>query len=882
MSFERNKKRIRQILVCDNCHKKKRKCDLNDPCSSCIKLNIESTCSYNNKKQSLNEVSARLGTTNEEQNENDSLYNMIQILNNKIKDLEASITIASLNKQRSDDSGHSDDQIPTRRSINMESDPFTDIKTPANDLWFIGTNPFISNKYSINFLDSLNNDTNSDSKVAVTPYGPLSLVILVRQDPGAVLLWKYLISPNRKHFSIEPVLNKKHKRESLEAIEQESQLFYGNKYIKRLQKKHSVSDIIEVKQAINNFGMNLGITFHSAPLNDDSTLLEQIKEMLPDRKTLDMLVKVFFSTLYPLFPILDESAFRADISRITGADGNIDGRIEELILASKNDLAFLATLLITVRLSYLSLFSNSVDKNDDLLDDSVASEEKQFLVEHPVPIEAARIADLCIKEFDLKSESSMALFQALSMMHIYHNHAPEADPSRNHQSVINIGILYQMATSLFLNRDPDYLQYFLEREVDERMKFLKRNLWYFLIRIDIEDSIIYGSPICIIESNYDTKKPFVHNNLKTNDTEILIIMSLDKLHPVLMSLKKILDMIFRVRSDMKVSDLAKDLCSFEVLVQNTLGSLSSYLVTDNNYPGFLKIQKFKLYLLCKLMLLYIYYTFSLYFENRDIELNLFFFKKLCAIVYHELGAISGNILYYCENYFGPVFTLIVNPVFEYLFRMRLVLVQFRIRIKNTLKSIHMNLFKSSMSNVLMKLYAKMLSSMENIVSQLELTNTNTLSTLNTRYFYAWKSSQEYKYGRTMLSDDRLYEVDEKTRSNADLKYSLDQVIELENFLTCCLEMMSHETSRYVLRLSHQLLHDHQIDKLWLLYDLLRQEYISSRNGISKYYKRRHPNLGTQHDNPGLIDFDSHILHENSLFGNFAMDDFFSDNPFNIL
>lgn len=607
--------------------------------------------------------------------------------------------------------------------------------------------------------------------------------------------------------------------------------------------------------------------------------------------------------MFPFFPILDESAFRADIFRIIEIDTSdkSNGEIRNIILGSKHDLAFLATLLITLRLSYLSLFSNLIEKNEEILkseDSSLTSQNRRFLMEHPVPIGAINIAELCIKEFDLTSESCLTLFQSLCIMHIYRKHAPEEDPSNNHQSTVSIGILYQMANSLFLNRDPEYILYFSDRKVDERIDMLKRNLWYFLVCADIEDSIVYGSEIYTVESNYDTKKPFLsEDSSKIRGIERQTIIAFDKLYPVLMSAHRILELIFRIKSDMKISDLAERLSDFEILVEKNLGNLGTYLVSNNFYPEFLKIQKFKLYLYCKLMLLYIYYCFFLYFENRNVQLNIFYLKKLWAIIYDELGDSCDNFLYYCEGFFGSGFVLIVTPIFEYLTRMRMLFCQFRVRLTSTLRSIKMHTFnKNLVKKSLIKLYSKSINSLINIIGELEMGNENTMSILSERYFYAWKSFQSYRYGRNILDDHTLYEIDQESSSNANLKYSLDEIQQLENLLTHVLDLMKYKSSpgsingrngygSHIKKIEERILHDHQIDKLWFLYDLMRQESLSSRNGVSMYNQRKtlHFLENTHYDGNNRVtnEFDSRILHD-SIFGNFAIDEFFSDNPFSII
>ena len=86
-----------------------------------------------------------------------------------------------------------------------------------------------------------------------------------------------------------------------------------------------------------------------------------------------------------------------------------------------------------------------------------------------------------------------------------------------------------------------------------------------------------------------------------------------------------------------------------------------------------------------------------------------------------------------------------------------------------------------------------------------------------------------------------------------------------------------------------ILNKHQFDKFWFLFDLLKQESVSSRNGISTYDRNRenYPinqrSLSVENSNAAAaFDIDNNILYENNLFGSFAMDDFFFDNPFNII
>lgn len=248
-----------------------------------------------------------------------------------------------------------------------------------------------------------------------------------------------------------------------------------------------------------------------------------------------------------------------------------------------------------------------------------------------------------------------------------------------------------------------------------------------------------------------------------------------------------------------------------------------------------------------------------------------------------------------------LFALMVTPIIEYLTRMRLLLGQFRVRLKNTRLSIDMHTFnKVSMSNSQIKLYINSLDTLTDIVSEIEMQSVKSISSLSKRYFYAWKSSQSYNYGRSILDDDELYNSDKESKSRADLKFSLDELQQLENLLHCCLDLMKRNSSNLMSRTSarnihpitdseEHILNKHQFDKFWFLFDLLKQESVSSRNGISTYDRNRenYPinqrSLSVENSNAAAaFDIDNNILYENNLFGSFAMDDFFFDNPFNII
>ncbi|KRZ98689.1 uncharacterized protein AC631_05546, partial [Debaryomyces fabryi] len=532
-----NKKRNRQILVCANCHKKKRKCDRELPCSSCIRLSIESSCSYFTPKRQ-HVVDDKLNAThgfseqnrtgiNNNLNENrvgehrEDLNGRVETLNKKVRELEALLTTSTRDKNQKPRDLLLSFRYGDTSTQKVEGSSKSIYLNSKGIEGFVGFNPVQLDNQTINFLNTFNTNSN----VPVSPYGPLRYLILIKQDPTGILISNYLRSPslrNFEHFSSPHVAD-------LDKLEEKSRHFYGDSYIKKIGKDHTPNDIIEVKNAISKFGLSRGISLSIAQPENERNLLDKVKLVLPNKKTVNLLINLFFEVLYPHFPILDETTFRSDILAIF--DGEINNsqinKIETIKIRNRQDVAVIATLLMLMRLSYLSLFNNDARKNESLLNsenDSLDIRNKKYLLQNPVQLEVINVAKLCIRELDLISLPNLAIFQASLMMQIYQTYSPEEDTFIRTESPVSIGNLYQMANSLFLNRDPDYILYYADRRMDEKMKTLSRRLWYFLITLDIEDSIIYGTQIYTVEVNYDTKIPTVpkknSDSLMDKETEI--------------------------------------------------------------------------------------------------------------------------------------------------------------------------------------------------------------------------------------------------------------------------------------------------------------------------------------------------------------------------
>lgn len=923
-----NKKRNRQILVCANCHKKKRKCDKELPCSSCIKLSIENTCSYStfSRKrqqvlddelfayQGLSKQNSK-GTTDEltesiTKRHREDLNDRVEMLNKKIQELEALLTRSALaNDQNSSNLQIPIDYIEDGGKFAQEvRNSSKSVHLNREGKGLIGFNPVQLDEKKINFLNTFNTSSN----VPVSPYGPLRYLILMKQDPTGVLLTNYFKSPSRRnfeHFSSPHIAD-------LERLDEKSRHFYADSYIKKIGKNCTTADITEVKDAISRFGLTLGLSLNTAAqLENESSLLDKIKFILPNKKAINLLLDLFFEVLYPHFPILDEASFRSDILRIFDGELNDSqgNRIETVKIRNRQDIAVIVTLLILIRLSYLTLFSNDVRKNENLLNSQNCSlyiRNRKYLLQHPIPIETINIAELCIRELDLISLPNMAIFQASLMMQIYQTYAPEENNFTRTESPVSIGNLYQMANSLFLNRDPDYILYFADRRMEEKMKILSRRLWYFLITLDIEDSILYGTQIYTVESNYDTKIPSVPRNNpdRRMNIEAEIVTAIGVLHPVIESAHGMLERIFSVNSDMKISGLTKYLSGFEILVQENLGTLNDYLNTDMTDPKFLKIQKLKLYLYCKIMLLSTYYGLYLYYEaNKNLPLSLFYLKKIIQTIFSELAGVSRSLVDNCDEYFGTAFTLILSPILQVFSRMELLTFLIQMRATCTQKLLEKKLLAGVMSKENLKLYHSTLQNLLSAFNTLMNCNRIFMSRFKSRYYFAWKYSQSIIYGLNIAADDNLYADDEKTE-NASLKYSLNDICDLENLLKSCVKLKEKDSSGATNDKStfsrsretdndsigyqkdaesiRDLMNDIQVDKLWRLLDFFKEEsYDRHFRSIWSSFEKSENCLSLQEnislENSNMIpntEIDV-MFQDNDPFREFGIEDFFFDNDF---
>lgn len=137
----------------------------------------------------------------------------------------------------------------------------------------------------------------------------------------------------------------------------------GKTNIQGHMRSHVDSSLI--KEQINPKTKTLGLQFYRGRLGAEIELVEKIKLVLPNWRALWLLVYRFFTVLYTFIPYLDEDLCKKEVTRLLGDFKSSSRNIDRIKVKSRNDFANLGILLLMIRLSHLSLFSNLQVNNEE-------------------------------------------------------------------------------------------------------------------------------------------------------------------------------------------------------------------------------------------------------------------------------------------------------------------------------------------------------------------------------------------------------------------------------------------------------------------------------------------------------------------------------------
>lgn len=763
----RPRKRNRLTKVCRRCRAKKSKCDLQQPCSQCIKRGCPDQCEYGApvKKEApmLRTSSVVLGASNG----SDLLEKLLP------NDLNANIQRHLSARSRA----HTQGLIST--SHNSPPTPLPTVVLEENE-YLIGVNPIVGTGDVLNFhmdflvlLQGMNYTLKRFTGLKRTAR-PLMFIVLSQQEPGARLFWDYEESSSMKLITVS-TFAKPVQQSTIDNVKQ----VFADRYIPSYQEIAAAGGSLtkRTRNLISQYGFPLAITF-TKDFHESDPIPVSLRKVLPPKLLVVALMRRFFRKLYAHYPIIDESWTYSQIDRIIQylPDGQV---VENVNIQNREDLAVLAYVLIILRLSYMSQFSNVKDHNEAKLRMmGTFADEEHFSMQFPITMDAIELAASFLQKARLPLKTSFVVLQASIFMCVYRSVALESEAGCNTMATIeNCGSLTQMAISLALDRDPDSLW----DPMDDKTKLLRRKVWYFLVTLDFNTSYQFFCPLTIRPNLYDTKIPEYTNgisNIADEQFEKQTIASLAKIYQTQLAGLALLEICVDLQNLHKSSDLVQCLNDFEYKLGQAFGVVPDYFndKTASVHPS-IKILNLRILVTLRLFIATIYYFLHMFYKYKgDHSYDFFFFRKMVLIVFSEMNYFCSELFFICDRFFDDTFTMIMSPlILFYTHIIAVACLGFAIRLNCSL----IVLESSGETN------SSMVSSLKSLETKNEffvLRKLKLNKLLGERYFYAWKTTKSNSFGYNMVYQNKLYNADIDLLKKANVTWTERQQYELENII----------------------------------------------------------------------------------------------------
>lgn len=709
---EKAKIRNKPSLSCTNCQKRKVKCDRKRPCLSCTRKNW--ACFYQKKPQPLifseYVYSSQHNRNSSDKSENDQ---------NKSSNLDFRVTegpdnVLNLHK------GYC--------SVHMK-EPFVRVNHgPLSWLSIFHKDP------CLNYLWNFSNERGD-----ITIYNK-SIPQINRADS---LIFKIKDDDERKDGSIsERVFRRR-------ILEQEG---YDEKAPFKSLNNLEPEEFLHRTKNLNSTSVTFVRALFEGKFDTELHLFEKIKSVLPKKRALWSLVHIFFTTVYPFMPFLDQTDFTKAVIAILGPVRFSDEPFKEISVKRKLDLTIIAQLLIIIRLTYLSLSSKRGSESEHLTNSRLSSESQfdyNYLLSSPIHLTTIGVAKSCIDSFKITMKPSISLLQSLILMRFYHQLAPEfGDGVHGSDSVISSALLIQMAVSLGLNREPDD---FVHSDKNQRQNHLARKLWAGLVEMSYLNSMFSGLPFTVNIKNSDVKKPFcnrVNSSIDDSDLELAIIDEYTWI-PMIIPLDNYLNMILDINAPLLIKEFIHELSIIEVICLERLFTIKTGCMTK--FGIFQEVKRAQLFLQIRSSIISINLHLYLHYEKLQETDKLFYYlNKNFLILLEEL------IPYYSEVRAGRYnqFGLYLIPFIETCFHKtdHLILMTF-MRVmylkQNILTKLSNNIVYNRRYNSLLRLEASL-----HKVGTLLI---KVFSDFATKYYYSWRIAKSHSLFFKFVSERDFYE-----------------------------------------------------------------------------------------------------------------------------
>lgn len=727
---EQRKKRSRIALSCDNCRKRKTKCDRKLPCGQCTKLSIPHLCVFSSPKHLNNKLHLDPG-------DESALQDELNTLKQQMKKLESTLT------------GKTEVEEP---NLEPNLSYIADLIKVNKDLW-LGENP--SPDLFTNFYSSTN-----PNKECRPSAGPFPFIAVMKREAGArVIFWCRHHSSGLGPKEIFYNYSKNSVNENMALIARKASAKFGIEYVLHQADGHTLQ---EIKHSMNNFGLTRGYTIYPLDLKVKS-LHEKIMTFLPTIDIATKYLSYFFKVLYPYFPILDEEQFGNDVVRIIINFGRSD--VGAVITVEKQlDYATIATLFFVLRMCYVSLFSNLSKGNQELL--STASQFSPLL-HNPVPIDVVVTAQECLSKYNLLRRQDINVLQACMFSKYYDTYAPEIvgyyGDTRSH---VSNGLVIQLALANGLNRDPDHAEF----AMTDRAKNIRRKIWHSIVWLDLLNAITLGTQLTV--PKYDTSIPREGiYNIRDQVLEVEVTNSFGIFRSVTSKIHNLLTVMCNVVDVVDTPKFMVMLNKLELTIARVFGRFGDFLNPNSLETESFVIRKISLYLHAKLLLASVYVYFYVHHHDlKNVELEFFYHRKLFALIFCELGDTSKVSI--AKNLFGQAFNFIVGPLLNHCNSITTLLAgSMCVRLAVTLTEQPCDAERVALLQNLYQLGLKCANDGFQIIGE-----------CGQRYNHAWNLRKSYMSGFTMVFTHIEKDVNSAPIGIASCMYSNQQVGELVTLL----------------------------------------------------------------------------------------------------
>lgn len=518
----------------------------------------------------------------------------------------------------------------------------------------LGLNPCAHESEFVSFQDSYVSFERMGG-TSLRNYGPLSWVALIKSEPAVAPIIEYkrnAIIKAQKTRGPDTVIDLFATSSTADALVNEELEFKSLKVGSRESRP-----LHEKLAEFNAQARNLGFTVCSTDLLQVPELVDKIRILIPQEKAMWKYIEIFFTRTYAFLPLLDQEVFEGNVRRLVKFSKSNSN--PQLQVEKQMDLVHLAHLLLVLRFGYLELFPSILESSSITPKD----EDREFLLDNPVAIEAPDVAELCLHLFNYIRTCNLPVLQLLLFLKVYHLYGPEnGNTPEDTNSQALPSFLLKMGMSLGLHREPENLK---TANKDKRSNNLRRKIWYCLLFLDYEGSITNGLPVSIQKNSFDTELPHYERgseNVRDENAEKVLAAQYYQINSCFELTGPILEQISSVRIPIALRNLCGDLSTWEhKYFKNMtlpLNSANQPLTVTEIYNSVVFFNMASIYVTT------LYHMFLHYIKTGNTELAYFYLKKLLVAAIQPAVVYSKRFTELSDTWFAENSHVVFVPAFQ--------------------------------------------------------------------------------------------------------------------------------------------------------------------------------------------------------------------------